>query len=1357
IRTSKVNIPPARPQPVPTGKPKVFAPVHASRQNRPFPIPTDRGYSPSGNLASLVAHASVDESMKWHRRMGHVNYKNMNRLVKGDLVRGLPPKLFKNDHTRIACYKGKQHKASYKAINVVSSIYVPLQLLHMDLFGPTSIQSIDHKYYCLVITDDYSRVLITSPHNKTPYALLTGNIPFVNHFKPFGCHVTILNTSDYLGKFDGKANEGCIVGYSVSNKAYKVYNVPNKRVEETMNLRFLEDKLNVQGLGHEWYFDIDYLTDTLGYKHVQANQSARTQGAITNSVDTTGDKVDDSPLNSADEIYQKELARLKGQEQKATSDAESLGLSNTVVSIDDVPVPSSRTNASFFDDKPTTRFPCPSDLGNHDPLPGIFSSSSYDDEFGVALNNVASIVEVSPVATTRINTIHPQSLIMGDPTSAVQTRSKNVWVLIDLPEGKYAIGTKWILKNKRDAREIIVRNKARLVAQGHRQEEGIDYDEVFAPDAKIEAIRLLLAFSFYMGFMVYQMDVRSAFLYGRIDEEVYVTQPKGFVDPQHPKKVYKVQQRPNGIFINQDKYVQEILNKFDLGSVKTTTTPYEVPKPKSKNESNSPVNVHLYRSMIGSLMYLTASRPDIMFTVSACSRNQVTPTTSNLEAVKKIFMYLKGQPKLGLWYPRESPLVLEAYSDSDYAGANKDRKSTTGRCQFLGMMLISWQCKKQTIMATSSTEAEYVAAANCCVSTLHCDQQPAQNLNPTSTSSIATLRYRDEHNKVGYLLKPTGSDDYHQIIDLWRASHIRSPELGLPAIQATIDKTTTPLPRTYPIVVALICLSDGRRFNSSSYIFKGMVSNIGNAKNFLLYPRILQAILGIETRIKRKYKVLMFSSKLFANMRLHFEGHPMPLLPAMLLQAQAGEDGEFRAILIPSLDLMRLMMALSPMWMMHPWKAHFICLLQGPLKLPLHKVNSLETELKDHKQLFKDVVGKLVLKVKAMEVKLKTKKMKLVVSDSDQEDGRQQDVDLDALRALANAAMIVDSNIPPGGASSNPAASTSVPAASTSVPATVPSGASTVPIGASTVPSGTLTVPTGSPSVLADVPPSVTPASVSNKGKSPMVAEDIPVKARTFKQMEEDRLEEFEKIRKVQLNSQIQAFSRTLKRTCPVLEEPSSKRQKSTEAPIPSVLEVPKSPAVSSPPSSGTRKKTLGRKRLTKPKSTLQESYLDADAQTFIKVISTEDSDDEAPLVWSDLVGWEVISTPLGDINALYRIDQSTKHFTTLRQILYMVDRHDLVKLYGLVVKFYETHPVAGVGLILWGDLQVLFDSYEGGKGSCVWQHQHLWEIRSWRLYTLSNVHILETVFGKVFYMFANVSYPLFEKLMEKMLRHKLD
>ncbi|GKF23758.1 putative ribonuclease H-like domain-containing protein, partial [Tanacetum coccineum] len=176
----------------------------------------------------------------------------------------------------------------------------------------------------------------------------------------------------------------------------------------------------------------------------------------------------------------------------------------------------------------------------------------------------------------------------------------------------------------------------------------------------------------------------------------------------------QVTQKSAGILISQDKYVDEILRKFDFSTVKTASIPMETSKPLLKDTKAEDVDVHLYRSMIGSLMYLTASRPDIMFVVCACARFQVTPKVLHLHAVKRIFRYLKGQPKPGLWYPKDSPFNLEAYTDSDYAGASLDRKSMTSGCQFLGRRLISWQCKKQTIVANSTTEAEYVAAASCC-------------------------------------------------------------------------------------------------------------------------------------------------------------------------------------------------------------------------------------------------------------------------------------------------------------------------------------------------------------------------------------------------------------------------------------------------------------------------------------------------------------------------------------------------------------------------------------------------------------------------------------------------------------------
>ncbi|GKD44679.1 putative ribonuclease H-like domain-containing protein, partial [Tanacetum coccineum] len=223
------------------------------------------------------------------------------------------------------------------------------------------------------------------------------------------------------------------------------------------------------------------------------------------------------------------------------------------------------------------------------------------------------------------------------------------------------------------------------------------------------------------------MDVKSDFLYGKIKEEVYVCQPPGFEDPDFPDRVYKVEkalyslhqaprawQKEDGIFISQDKYMNEILNKFGFSDVKSARTHMETQKALLKDADGEDVDEHLFRSMIGSLMYLTSSRPDIMFAVYACTRFQVNPKSSHLHAVKRIFRYLKGQPKLGLWYPKDSPFDLVAYTDSDYVGASLDRKSTIGGCQFLGCRLISWQCKKQTVVANSITKAEYIAASNCC-------------------------------------------------------------------------------------------------------------------------------------------------------------------------------------------------------------------------------------------------------------------------------------------------------------------------------------------------------------------------------------------------------------------------------------------------------------------------------------------------------------------------------------------------------------------------------------------------------------------------------------------------------------------
>ncbi|GJR06343.1 putative ribonuclease H-like domain-containing protein [Tanacetum coccineum] len=838
---------------------------------------------PERDVTCLLAKASLEESTKWHRRMAHVNFKNMNKLAKHGLVNGLPSKLFTNEHNCCCLLQqGKQHKASYKAITAVSTISAPLQLLHMDLFGPTSIRSIDHKYYSLVVTDDFSR--------------------FTWRFLFVGTTMKQYGTQD---DSDSECDEQVIVVPSFPSNTFSgpKVNEASKMMESSSD--FAEELARLQKQAYE--------ANTIAEQHLSQADIATSRngvpaGKVVPAADVSAGHSETStpvctPVHTAAPSFPPGHSLGSSAHSTRYPSPSDLANSRAVTPVC-TPVhtaaPSFPPGHSLGSSAHSTRYPSPSDLANsmssfsemediyHHPDIGIFSSSSYDDDFGGTVTNLAPSVVVDSVPTKRVNTIHPQSQILGDLTSPVQTRgtlkkskfgasafvsyvhdqqrnnhtdylhclfacflsqlepssvaqalndpawveamqeemqqfiNQKVWQLVPLPEGKFAIGTKWILKNKRDARGIVVRNKARLVAQGHRQEEGIDYDEVFAPVARIEAIRLFLAFASYMGFMVYQMDVKSAFLYGEIEEEVYVTQPKGFEDPHFPKHVYRVvkalyglhqaprawyarlstfllkhnyrrgtidktlfikknsrdiilvqvyvddiifgstnqawcdefevlmkgefemsamgeltfflglqvKQNPDGIFISQDKYVQDMLKKFDMENVRPATTPFEASKPKSKDEPDDAVNVHLYRSMIGSLMYLTASRPDIQFAVSACSRHQVTPLTSNLNAVKKIFKYLKGQPKLGLWYPRDSPFVLEAYSDSDYAGSHGDRKSTTGGCQFLGRRLISWQCKKQTIVATSSTEAEYVAAASCCgqVLKIHTDENVADLL-----------------------------------------------------------------------------------------------------------------------------------------------------------------------------------------------------------------------------------------------------------------------------------------------------------------------------------------------------------------------------------------------------------------------------------------------------------------------------------------------------------------------------------------------------------------------------------------------------------------------------------------------------
>nr|GEY34401.1 hypothetical protein [Tanacetum cinerariifolium] len=558
---------------------------------------------PSGDLTCLFAKATIDESNLWHKRLGHINFKTINKLVNGNLVRGLSTKVFENDNTCVACKKGKQHRASCKT-KPVSSVDQPLYRLYMDLFRPTFVKILNKKSYCLVVIDDYSRT------------------PSIGFMRPFCCPMTILNTLDSLGKFNGKVVKGFLVGYSESSKAFRVFNSRTRIVQETLHVNFLENKPNVaEKAGKE--IDQQYVLFPVWSSGSKNPQNTDGDDAFDGKEHDFDAKKPESEIN---------VSPSSGAQSRKQDDKTNINDVNAAGYI----VPTVRQNSpnstnTFSADGPSIAAASPtyrkssftdaSQLPNDPDMQELEDITYYDDE-----DNVGTEADFNNLQTSITEEL-------------LQFKMQKVCVLVDLPYGNRAISTKWVYRNKKDERGIVIRNKARLVTQGHTQEEGIDYKEVFAPVARIEAIRLFLAYASFMGFMVYQMDVKSVFLYGTIKEKVYGCQPSGFEDPDHPNKVYKVvmalyglhqapralKQKKDGICISQDKYVAEILRKFGLTKGKSASTSIDTEKPLLKDPDGKDVDVHTYRSMIGSLMYLTSSRPDIMF---ACKKQTVVVTLS---------------------------------------------------------------------------------------------------------------------------------------------------------------------------------------------------------------------------------------------------------------------------------------------------------------------------------------------------------------------------------------------------------------------------------------------------------------------------------------------------------------------------------------------------------------------------------------------------------------------------------------------------------------------------------------------------------------------------------------------------------
>ncbi|KAI3759537.1 hypothetical protein L6452_07424 [Arctium lappa] len=821
-----------------------------------------------------------EEAWLWHNRFCHLNFHTLNKLVKLELM------------------------------------------LHVDLCGPISVQSLGGKKYILVLIDEFSRYtwvefvrkksdvpknfsaartpqqngvverknrtlveaartmltasglsisfwaeaistacftqnrsLIVKRHAKTPYHLLHQRKPNIKYFHVFGCRCFVLNDRDQIGKFSPKADEAKFVGYSSNSKAYRIYVLKSKIILESINVSF-DDSFQVTS---------EQISSGFKLQDEDSGGSSRTNDLHHLFEEMFNDdepSEDDHRASEAEPSEDQTCTYLTGPSDASPSSSNAAGATIEGEYSEDNMNQGPKINQdhghlqNLFEGSTPDQGSAELSPSTHDEQPSPVASTN--DQFLSTETDLHQdkrahdlTIEVSNDHLPRMikwTKSHPQSQIIGDASGKVQTRSSTanfcyytnfvsiiepkkisealedpnwveamqdellqfernkVWTLVPLPKGKTAIGTKWVFRNKKDEDGVVIINKARLVAKGYCQEEGIDYEETFAPVARLEAIRIFLAFVAHRGFKLYQMDVKSAFLNRQIQEEVYVQQPPGFENSKYPSHVYfldkalyglkqaprawydrlsnfllangfergttdttlfykkrkceillvqiyvddiifgstndlyckkfeslmksefemsmmgeitfflglQVKQTTEGIFINQSKYVSDILKKYKLSDSSPIKTPMATGSKLHSDQEGKSVECKLYRGMIGSLLYLTASRPDIMFATCLCARFQANPKESHLHAVKRIFRYLKGTKNLGLWYPENSGFDLMAYTDSDYGGCKLDRKSTSGSCQFLGGKLVSWTSKKHNCVSTSTAEAEYVDAASCC-------------------------------------------------------------------------------------------------------------------------------------------------------------------------------------------------------------------------------------------------------------------------------------------------------------------------------------------------------------------------------------------------------------------------------------------------------------------------------------------------------------------------------------------------------------------------------------------------------------------------------------------------------------------
>ncbi|GJR95873.1 retrovirus-related pol polyprotein from transposon TNT 1-94 [Tanacetum coccineum] len=656
----------------------------------------------------------------------------------------------------------------------------------------------------------------------------------------FGALCYPTNDCEDLGKFQAKADIGIFVGYAPSRKGYRIYNKRTRRLMETIHVTF-----------DEMHQIMAPIRISSGPEPIMITPGQLISGLAPSLVPaTTYIPPTDKDLEI---LFQLMFNEYFDQSTEGEPDYSRCTFYKSFMSSSQVHPPVFPQGVAA---RPTIKETSITQVDLHpsvNPIAGEPSSAqSTSGDVSLAEPNQ---VNQPPDHLRKWTKDHPLNNIVGNPSRSVSTRKQlasdalwccyhtklskvepknfkmaviedcwfqamqdeihefdrlEVWELVPRPIYVMVIALKWIYKVKLDEYGDVLKNKARLVAKGYRQEEGIDFEESFAPVARIEAIRIFIANAATKNMIIYQMDVKTAFLNGDLQEEVFVSQPEGFEDQDNPTHVYRlkkalyglkqaprawydtlskfllannffkgavdptlftrksgkhillvqiyvddiifastdhnachifskemsskfqmsmmgqmsfflglqVSQSPRGIFINQAKYALETLKKYGMDLSDPVDTPMVDRLKLDEDLMGIPVDQTRFRGMVGSLMYLTASRPDLVFAVCMCARYQAKPTKKHLEAIKRIFRYLKGTINMGLWYPKDNAMSLTAYADADHAGCQDSRRSTSGSAQFLGDRLVSWSSKKQRSTAISTTEAEYIAMSGCCAQIL---------------------------------------------------------------------------------------------------------------------------------------------------------------------------------------------------------------------------------------------------------------------------------------------------------------------------------------------------------------------------------------------------------------------------------------------------------------------------------------------------------------------------------------------------------------------------------------------------------------------------------------------------------------